>query len=357
MRRTIDIAPAAIFKVLAAIVLVWLWLKLWPLLIVLVMAAVLAIAFEPLVARLESWRIPRGLAAFGCVTLFAATVVAFFWAAGSSLINEANTLGGRLTEVAQSVMARLPDWLSSSLTRQGLTPDASSLGAYALAGGSIVASALLAFLLAMILTIYLIIEGPETYAWLVAYAPPKHRPRVHLTAQEARKAIFGYAVGNAATSLFAGVVVLVALELLHVPAASLLALLAGVFDFVPVIGFFCAAIPAILLALTKSATVALIVALVYVAEHIVENYYVGPRVYGDRLRLSNLAVIIALAVGAEIGGVIGAVLALPFAALYPVIESVWLGEYLGRATTDAHRRIEHHADREAVDTRTTRPRT
>ena len=86
MRRTIDIAPAAIFKVLAAIVLVWLWLKLWPLLIVLVMAAVLAIAFEPLVARLESWRIPRGLAAFGCVTLFAATVVAFFWAGVNSVL-------------------------------------------------------------------------------------------------------------------------------------------------------------------------------------------------------------------------------------------------------------------------------
>jgi predicted PurR-regulated permease PerM len=349
VRRTVDIAPAAIVKVLAAVVLVWLWLKLWPLLIVLVMAAVLAIAFEPLVARLESYRIPRGLAAFGCVMLFTALVVAFFWVAGSSLISESHTLGGRLTEVAQRVMDQLPGWLRSSLSKEGITPDASSLGSYALAGGSMLATAVLAFALAMILTIYLIVEGPETYAWLVAYAPPRHRPRVHLTAREARKAIFGYAVGNAATSLFAGVVVLVALELLHVPAAFLLAVLAGVFDFVPVLGFFCAAIPALLLALTRSTTVALVVALVYVAEHVVENYYVGPRVYGDRLRLSNLAVIIALAVGAEIGGVIGAVLALPFAALYPVIENVWLGEYLGRATTEAHRRIEHHADEEHHD--------
>jgi predicted PurR-regulated permease PerM len=256
-------------------------------------------------------------------------------------VNQAHTLGGRLSDVGTAVMARLPAWMSDALMKKGFTPDASSIGSFALAGGSVIGSALVGSLLALILTIYLIIEGPETYAWLVAYAPPKHRPRVHLTAREARKAIFGYAVGNAATSVFAGVVVLVALELLHVPAAFLLAVLAGIFDFVPVIGFFCAAIPAILLALTKSATIALIVALVYIAEHVVENYYIGPRVYGDRLKLSNLAVIIALAVGAEIGGVIGAVLALPFAALYPVIETVWLGEYLGRATTDAHRRIEH----------------
>ena len=343
VNRTIDIAPAAIIKVLAAIVLVWLWLRLWPLLIVLVMAAVLAIAFEPVVAWLARRSVPRGVGAFGVVAASAALIVAFFWMAGSSLATQAHTLGGRLQEVGQQAMARLPGWLTGAPGSKGFAPDASSIGAVALAGGSVIATAVLGSVLALILTIYLLIEGAETYQWLVAYAPPAYRPRVHLTAREARKAIFGYAVGNAATSVFAGVFVLVALSLLRVPAAFLLALLAGIFDFVPVIGFFCASIPAILLALTKSVTIALVVAGVYVAEHVVENYYVGPRVYGERLKLSNLAVIIALAVGAEIGGVIGAVLALPFAALYPVIESVWLGEYLGRATTEAHRRIEHHA--------------
>jgi len=67
-------------------------------------------------------------------------------------------------------------------------------------------------------------------------------------------------------------------------------------------------------------------------------------VYGDRLRLSNLAVILAFAVGAEIGGVAGALLALPFAALYPVIERVWLKDYLARDAVAAHRRLEEHGE-------------
>jgi predicted PurR-regulated permease PerM len=71
-----------------------------------------------------------------------------------------------------------------------------------------------------------------------------------------------------------------------------------------------------------------------------ENYYIGPKVYGDRLRMSNLAVIIAFAVGAEIGGIVGALLALPVAALYPVIESVWLREYLNRDAVETHRRLQ-----------------
>ena len=92
--------------------------------------------------------------------------------------------------------------------------------------------------------------------------------------------------------------------------------------------------------MSRGTPVAIAVAAIYAGYHLAENYFIGPRVYGGQLRLSNLAVIIAFAVGAEIGGVVGALLALPVAALYPVIERVWLGEYLGREAIETHRRLE-----------------
>jgi predicted PurR-regulated permease PerM len=64
-------------------------------------------------------------------------------------------------------------------------------------------------------------------------------------------------------------------------------------------------------------------------------------VYGDRLKLSNLAVILAFAVGAEIAGVIGALIALPLAAAYPAVERIWLKDKLADDTVRAHRAIEH----------------
>jgi predicted PurR-regulated permease PerM len=97
--------------------------------------------------------------------------------------------------------------------------------------------------------------------------------------------------------------------------ALLLAVLAGVFDFVPVLGFICSSVPAVLLGLSVSPAVGLAVAAVYAGYHLAENYYIGPKVYGNRLKLSNLAVIIAFAVGAEIGGVGGAAGAPPGGAL------------------------------------------
>jgi hypothetical protein len=53
-----------------------------------------------------------------------------------------------------------------------------------------------------------------------------------------------------------------------VPAALLLALLAGVCDFVPVLGFVVSSIPAILLALTVSTGTAIATAAVYLGYHL-----------------------------------------------------------------------------------------
>jgi predicted PurR-regulated permease PerM len=340
-RRTIDIAPAAIAKVIAAVALVWLWLHLWELLMLIIVALVVAIGMSPIVEWLERRRLPRALAAGGSVVALTLLVVGFFWITGSSLANQAKDFSGRVGEIRQSVSARLPAPVRAAIHKSGVPVDPSKLAGYVVDAGTYIVSGTIVVFLILILAIYLLIEGRQTYKWLVAYTPPAHRDRVHVTAEEARKAIYGYVVGNVATSIFATVVVFVALTLLKVPAALLLAVLAGVFDFVPVLGFACSSIPAVLLALTVSPAVAVAVAAVYASYHLAENYYIGPKVYGDRLKLSNLAVIIAFAVGAEIGGIGGALLALPVAALYPVIERVWLTDYLSRDTVEKHRHLQN----------------
>lgn len=345
-RRLLDIAPAAIAKVIGAIVLVWLWLHLWRLLLLIIVALVLAIGLEPAVEWLERRRVPRAIAAGGIVLLLTVVVAGFFWITGATLLDQAREVGGRITDVRQRLSQITPPLIKDAIHSTGARPlDASMAAGYVMNAGRLVVGGGIVAILGLILTIYLLIEGRQTYTWLAAYAPPAHRARVHLTAREARAAIYDYVVANVATSVFAAVVVLVALTLLHVPAALLLALLAGVFDFVPVLGFVGSALPAVLLAMSRSPAVALAVAGVYAGYHIVENYYIAPKVYGERLRLSNLAVILAFAVGAEIGGVVGALLALPFASLYPVIERVWLKDYLNRDAIETHRRMQRDSGR------------
>jgi predicted PurR-regulated permease PerM len=205
---------------------------------------------------------------------------------------------------------------------------------------------LAAVVLAFVLAIYLLIEGDITYAWLLAYVPMNRREKVHATIVEARTLMLDYVVGNIATSVFAGVFVLVALRVLNVPARFLLALLAAICDFIPVLGFVISAVPAVLIGVTVSGTTAVLVLVVYVFYHLVENYVIGPRVYGNRLKLSNIAVIIALFVGAAIGGVVGALVALPFAAAYPAVERIWLADYLGRRVVQDHEKLLNASDQQ-----------
>jgi predicted PurR-regulated permease PerM len=339
-KRVIDIAIAAIVKVLATVAIVWLWLQLWQLVMVILVAIFVAVALDPAVRWLEARRVPRSAGASGLVLLLTVLIVGFFVVAGSELVAQARDFSSRAGELRQEVMDRLPAPLSNAILHSNAPVETSKVATSVVSAGRLAVGGAIVGLLILILTVYLLIEGGQTYTWLAAYAPPAYRDRVDLTACEAEQAIRGYVVGNVATSIFATVVVFVALTLMHVPAALLLAVLAGIFDFVPVLGFICSAAPAVLLALTRGPVTALAVAAVYGGYHLAENYYVGPKVYGGRLRMSNLAVIVAFAVGAEIGGIAGALLALPIAALYPVVERVWLKDYLNRDAIETHRRLQ-----------------
>jgi predicted PurR-regulated permease PerM len=136
--------------------------------------------------------------------------------------------------------------------------------------------------------------------------------------------VIGQSIVSGLFATFAGIV----LSLFHVPVALLLAILAGALDVIPVIGITVSLILAGTAALAVSTTTALAVVSLYGAYHIAENYFILPKVYGNKLRLSGLAVILSILIGGFLAGAIGAVAALPLAAAYPAFEQLWLREEL-----------------------------
>ncbi len=338
-RRSIHLPLATIVKLLLTLFALWVVYELRTVIALVLVAVVLAIAIEPAVVWLERRRVPRWAGSTLIVLTLAGCLIGFAVVCGSSLVEEGRDVAQRVQSVQKEAAERLPPALSR-LIRIGPSSPNSSVSDLVMRAGGMLVSAVLGGAAAFILTIYFLIDGRRTWRWLVAYVPRHNRARVEQTGTAARDAVLHYVVGNVATSIFAGATILLALSVLHVPAALLLAVLAFVCDFVPVLGFIVSAVPAVLLALTVSTTTGLIVAAIYVAYHFVENYLIGPKVYGGQLRLSNLAVLLAFAAGAELFGVLGALLALPVAAMYPCIEDVWLRGYLGRDAVETHRRIE-----------------
>ena len=113
--------------------------------------------------------------------------------------------------------------------------------------------------------------------------------------------------------------------------AGAMGLIAGMFETIPTFGPLLATIPAVIIALWKGSTIiplpnwgfALIVLGIYVAIQQIEAIFVQPRIMGSRLDLPPLAVILAVIVGAALGNVIGAYLAVPVVASVREIILFW----------------------------------
>ena len=334
-RPLLDVSWRAIAKVLAAAALVWAWFQLWQFAMVLVVAILIAVALDPGVRYLEQHRVPRWMGAFGIVLLLAAVVVGMIAASWVSITQQSQFIVENVTAFYHQVRASFP-WIERFLPSSA---QEGGLGQFALAFGRSAANATGMFVIALVLTVYLLMEWKATLEWLVAFVPEDKRPRMRRTIEAARDTIFSYVVGNALTSLITAAATFVALIILKVPAAFVLAIIAGLFDFIPVVGFFLSlGITAVLAATVSTATLVAVVAFYFVFNAI-ENYFIAPKIYGRGLQLSSLAVLLAVAVGGQLGGVMGALLALPLAAIYPIVERIWLREKLGDDTVAIHQKL------------------
>ena len=135
------------------------------------------------------------------------------------------------------------------------------------------------------------------------------------------KAVGGYVLGNVLISVIAGTVASVVLLLTHVPYAIPLGLVVAVFDLIPMVGATLATVIVALVALTRGIGTCAIVVGAMVIYQLIENHFLTQAVYHGTVKLSLITIAISIAIGAELGGVAGAVMAIPIAGAIKVVVS------------------------------------
>jgi predicted PurR-regulated permease PerM len=338
----IHVPVSTILKVLIAAACLWALLRLIPSLIVLFVALVLAITLWPIVERLERRGLSRSLAVGLVASGMIAVIALFLFLVLPPLATQTIELAANLGAYRRKVQAHLnPDHplfakLMAEIFDLPSSPEVAHTLRRPLAWGQVVLESSLAAILVLVLSVYLLLDGKRTYAWLLAYVPRRHRQKMSETVPAVSDVVMAYVQGQLLTSLLYGSFAFVVLTVLRVPSALPLAVLAAVCDVLPILGIFVSTIPAAFFALTVSPVAAAAVVLLYLLYHALENYVIVPRVYGRRLRLSPLVVLIALIVGGSLYGVLGAVLSLPIFAAYPIIEKIWLADYLSDEVVADH---------------------
>jgi predicted PurR-regulated permease PerM len=102
---------------------------------------------------------------------------------------------------------------------------------------------------------------------------------------------------------------------LKVDYILLLAVIAGITEFVPVIGPVLGAIPAIIFGLFSSPATVIAVMILYLGIQVLENTFLVPRIVGDSVGIHPAVLIIMMTISAQVFGVLGVILVAPVLAI------------------------------------------
>jgi hypothetical protein len=107
-------------------------------------------------------------------------------------------------------------------------------------------------------------------------------------------------------------------SILRLPYAILFAVVIGVFNMIPYIGPWVGATPVILICLVQDFWTGIAAAIAIIVIQVIDNWIISPRIIGDQMGISPLAILIGLCVGGKIFGVPGMILGDVMAALIKV---------------------------------------
>lgn len=135
---------------------------------------------------------------------------------------------------------------------------------------------------------------------------------------EVNSALAAYIRAQLLACLLIGTVCTLGFSLIRLPYALLLGVVAGLLEFIPLVGPLVVAVLATLVASFCSVKQAIAVVTFLGILRIVHDYVTYPRLIGQGIHLHPLVVILAILSGAELGGVAGIFLAIPVVAVVSV---------------------------------------
>ena len=170
-----------------------------------------------------------------------------------------------------------------------------------------VSHAVIVFLIALYLSF-----GPAPYInGFVALVPEPLQADTRAAFEVSGQALRGWLLGQGVAMLAVGVLTYIGLWIAGVPLAFILGIIAGLLEFIPVLGPFLAAIPGLLLAFTVGPTTALYALIVYVTVQQLESIAITPLAQKWSVELPPALCLFAIVVFGLLFGIPGMVFATP----------------------------------------------
>ena len=203
-------------------------------------------------------------------------------------------------------------------------------GAIVGAGSALVSviNAVIVGVTAIILSYYFLVNAPDIRRTYLSLFPERSQDKAKYLAKEAGRVFGGFVGGQIILCAFSGLFTFFGLELIQSDYAVLLGVLTGLLYAIPYLGVFAAILLGAALGFLQSWQTALwTVAIIFVVTKFADTVLV-PKVMSESVGVSPMAVIFAVFAGGELFGLWGLILAIPAAALFKVLWTVWLYPWL-----------------------------
>jgi predicted PurR-regulated permease PerM len=326
-----SVLRVVVIVVLAAICLYLIYLLRTPITWLLI-AIFLAVALSPPVNWLAE-KMRRGFAitiVYLALLLIPMLLVALIV---PPLIREGNELAQNLPRYARDVTAFVQDNerlrelnkdydLTTELEKQaGKLPD--QLGGAAATARDVglgIVNSVFALITILVLTAFLLSNGRNWTNAALKYRPPAQARRIRRSLDHMGEAVGGYVAGALAIALIAGVTTFVVLTILGVAFAAPLAVIAGLFSLIPLVGATLAAVLiGVVTVFDHFPTVTIIWAVWAIVYQQFENHVIQPQIQKRTVKIQPFVTIVAVLFGATLLGVLGALVAIPAAASIQIL--------------------------------------
>lgn len=343
-----DIHASTIVKITVLILLV-LWVAkrlgdLESILIILFVSIVFAAAITPVVDWFEKHKIPRALSIiviyiliFGFIGAVATSMIPLIIDQTTELVSylqsvlmdiqkhgivESIPFGKKmepfLQKLAENIdQAKLLDELRANV--QQLTSNLTSLAGNVLGtvlslfGGIVQAFAVL------FITFFLVLDNGSIEDFVLKLIPEKYRETVAEKGKKVQSKLGAWLRGQAILSLSVGIILYIGLTILGVKYAFTFALIAAVFELIPIIGPLVTGLICLPIVLTQGLAITTKYVIFILILNWVESNVLNPIIMNKAMALNPAIIVVAMLIGNEFLGIIGIVLAVPIAASIKVL--------------------------------------
>lgn len=310
-------------------------------------AFLIAYMLDPLVDRIEASRLLRGrpvgravgiavlLAGVFAVTAFSLLVIvpmvyeeiASFVRRLPGLVERSRAewepllaeIGLELPKSVGEAFEELHLDLQSVLTK-GYTP-ATGVAKWLLGGTASALAAIVASLMVPVFAFYLLYDFDRLVAAAGELIPPRHRPNANGFFNEVDAVLGQFFRGQFTVMAILAMLYSLGYGLIGVPLALPIGIMAGLLSFIPYVGSTLALATALLMtALDWQGWAQILWVLgVHAVIQGLEGFVITPKIMGDTVGISAMAVLLALLIGAELLGFTGVLLAVPAAAVLKIL--------------------------------------